>query len=105
MSLFVMIRRPPRSTRTDTLFHYPTLFRSPERSAGLRRHMAGFTSPLTLIPAPEHRRCSSTILEAMESIRPGHWADRPRSRIVPPGIVMRYETRTTFRGQIGRAHG
>src|SRR3546814_3356151 len=26
-----MIRRPPRSTRTDTLFPYTTLFRSPER--------------------------------------------------------------------------
>src|SRR3546814_9078590 len=26
---FVMIRRPPRSTRTDTLFPYTTLFRSP----------------------------------------------------------------------------
>src|SRR3546814_8072935 len=26
--LFVMIRRPPRSTRTDTLFPYTTLFRS-----------------------------------------------------------------------------
>src|SRR3546814_15344942 len=25
-----MIRRPPRSTRTDTLFPYPTLFRSPD---------------------------------------------------------------------------
>src|SRR3546814_18179507 len=25
-----MIRRPPRSTRTDTLFPYTTLFRSPE---------------------------------------------------------------------------
>src|SRR3546814_13596909 len=25
-----MIRRPPRSTRTDTLFPYPTLFRSHE---------------------------------------------------------------------------
>src|SRR3546814_16965698 len=25
-----MLRRPPRSTRTDTLFPYPTLFRSPE---------------------------------------------------------------------------
>src|SRR3546814_14484325 len=24
-----MIRRPPNSTRTDTLFPYPTLFRSP----------------------------------------------------------------------------
>src|SRR3546814_2230026 len=26
-----MIRRPPRSTRTDTLFPYTTLFRSPTR--------------------------------------------------------------------------
>src|SRR3546814_3487280 len=26
-----MIRRPPRSTRTDTLFPYPTFFRSNER--------------------------------------------------------------------------
>src|SRR3546814_9816530 len=29
---FVMIRRPPRSTRTDTLFPYTTLFRSDRRS-------------------------------------------------------------------------
>src|SRR3546814_4113473 len=28
---FLMIRRPPRSTRTDTLFPYTTLFRSAER--------------------------------------------------------------------------
>src|SRR3546814_14098101 len=27
-----MIRRPPRSTRTDTLFPYPTLFRSRHRA-------------------------------------------------------------------------
>src|SRR3546814_12944394 len=30
-----MIRRPPRSTRTDTLFPYTTLFRSVEREAGI----------------------------------------------------------------------
>src|SRR3546814_11601904 len=28
---FLMIRRPPRSTRTDTLFPYTTLFRSDPR--------------------------------------------------------------------------
>src|SRR3546814_3424732 len=28
MFVFVMLRRPPRSTRTDTLFPYTTLFRS-----------------------------------------------------------------------------
>src|SRR3546814_20442545 len=44
-----MIRRPPRSTRTDTLFPYPTLFRSrlpalartaARRGAGPRRGLA-----------------------------------------------------------------
>src|SRR3546814_12414642 len=32
-----MIRRPPRSTRTDTLFPYTTLFRSAASSAGSHR--------------------------------------------------------------------
>src|SRR3546814_7962233 len=31
-----MIRRPPRSTRTDTLFPYTTLFRSIERTRLIR---------------------------------------------------------------------
>src|SRR3546814_20869696 len=31
---FLRIRRPPRSTRTDTLFPYTTLFRSPRRDFG-----------------------------------------------------------------------
>src|SRR3546814_3312572 len=37
-----MIRRPPRSTRTDTLFPYTTLFRSPDH---LRRRPAGAGRP------------------------------------------------------------
>src|SRR3546814_5743880 len=36
-----MILRPPRSTRTDTLFPYTTLFRSPCRVAGTCRALAG----------------------------------------------------------------
>src|SRR3546814_10264965 len=36
MFFFFMIRRPPRSTRTDTLFPYTPLFRSPG-AAGRRR--------------------------------------------------------------------
>src|SRR3546814_20091504 len=35
-----MIRRPPRSTRTDTLFPYTTLFRSPHEYS---RHPTGDT--------------------------------------------------------------
>src|SRR3546814_2785738 len=34
-----MIRRPPRSTRTDTLFPYTTLFRSPEGEVLADSHM------------------------------------------------------------------
>src|SRR3546814_14328356 len=37
---FVMVRRPPRSTRTDTLFPYTTLFRS--LSVGLDRGVPPF---------------------------------------------------------------
>src|SRR3546814_14484872 len=36
---FLMIRRPPRSTRTDTLFPYPTLFRSGEWLAERRARL------------------------------------------------------------------
>src|SRR3546814_15245992 len=32
VSFFLMERRPPRSTRTDTLFPYTTLFRSTARA-------------------------------------------------------------------------
>src|SRR3546814_8796286 len=34
--VFLMIRRPPRSTRTDTLFPYTTLFRSPVGRRGAK---------------------------------------------------------------------
>src|SRR3546814_12298986 len=33
MFFFLMIRRPPKSTRTDTLFPYTTLFRSAAMAA------------------------------------------------------------------------
>src|SRR3546814_2248905 len=41
---FLMLRRPPRSTRTDTLFPYTTLFRStvPVLEHLLRRHRSPF---------------------------------------------------------------
>src|SRR3546814_19476978 len=40
---FLMIRRPPRSTRTDTLFPYTTLFRS-----GWRRRMRARSLPISM---------------------------------------------------------
>src|SRR3546814_3056700 len=41
-----MIRRPPRSKRTDTLFPYTTLFRSPAAYRALDFHDAWIAPPL-----------------------------------------------------------
>src|SRR3546814_1665203 len=47
-----MIRRPPRSPRTDTLFPYTSLFRSPFSSARRLASGLAFTlSPLSVAPA------------------------------------------------------
>src|SRR3546814_9741819 len=53
-----MIRRPPRSTRTDTLFPYTTLFRSRPDPATSHRtgSIPGSTLPVTLQAAALHSR-------------------------------------------------
>src|SRR3546814_15489310 len=43
---FLMIRRPPRSTRTDTLFPYTTLFRSASALNSLSEALTGFVAHL-----------------------------------------------------------
>src|SRR3546814_13269302 len=50
MFFFVMIRRPPRSTRTDTLFPYTTLFRS--RIAIDGPAIAAIARSFAKLPAP-----------------------------------------------------
>src|SRR3546814_5447551 len=60
-----MIRRPPRSTRTDTLFPYTTLFRSatsvsphPPTGDSLPAHYEGSPLvPLDVLP-PAHRHAA-----------------------------------------------
>src|SRR3546814_18188272 len=50
--LFLMIRRPPRSTRTDTLFPYTTLFRSVRCPAADVRKPSMKYSRAALLPSP-----------------------------------------------------
>src|SRR3546814_1398388 len=58
-----MIRRPPRSTRTDTLFPYTTLFRSPDGEvmpiydAAMRYEAEGV--PLVIVGGKEYGTGSS----------------------------------------------
>src|SRR3546814_13689922 len=45
-----MIRRPPRSTRTDTLFPYTTLFRSLTENIAILSYIAGLVPQKQLLP-------------------------------------------------------
>src|SRR3546814_14055486 len=54
---FLMIRRPPRSTRTDTLFPYTTLFRSVQNRllsarAGVRAEDEQMSERLSVVEPP-----------------------------------------------------
>src|SRR3546814_10954228 len=50
MFFFLMIPRPPRSTRTDTLFPYTTLFRSPPDSPRQACRVMVEARPAHLVP-------------------------------------------------------
>src|SRR3546814_11899426 len=91
MIFFLIIRRTPRSTRTDTLFPYTTLFRSPETvprlrrtgGADLRRGLIGFRPLRRLFmpnqgPAsrPADRQCDRRICAVV--VRPGQRSGRAR---------------------------
>src|SRR3546814_4760314 len=72
-----MIRRPPRSTRTDTLFPYTTLFRSRRMGAALRHpshdlHDAGDVGS-------DRRRGRRRYARKLCGDRGGEWRDRHRS--------------------------
>src|SRR3546814_9005793 len=56
---FLMIRRTPRSTRTDTLFPYTTLFRSPLAITGISTARASATVASTLQPLSNPSRPTS----------------------------------------------
>src|SRR3546814_6211018 len=50
---FLIIRRPPRSTRTDTLFPYTTLFRSP-RVQRISRELPPLPSDVSVADVDRH---------------------------------------------------
>src|SRR3546814_2194588 len=83
-----MVRRPPRSTRTDTLFPYTTLFRSPRsRQDGCHPHAR--LLPIS-VPAWRHgdQPCSvradhSPALGRETSALPVARADRSPARMGP----------------------
>src|SRR3546814_17509696 len=54
---FLMIRRPPRSTRTDTLFPYTTLFRS-----------LGIPTPQIILAERKEKRGSYLVIDGKQRL-------------------------------------
>src|SRR3546814_9251049 len=64
-----MLRRPPRSTRTDTLFPYTTLFRSSLRSFATGAVIQHFTKTLNRIPGVDFRLPTDAELDALQAFQ------------------------------------
>src|SRR3546814_14621404 len=103
-----MIRRPPRSTRTDTLFPYTTLFRSLARLVELANHArARIAAPVVklllhlvlddralLLDDQDFLQALGEAPDAFALERPGHAdlvdgkADLPGTRLVDAEVVQ-----------------
>src|SRR3546814_15326304 len=68
---FVMIRRPPRSTRTDTLFPYTTLFRSARFLSLSPRTMEKHRLYGT---GPQYRKLGGRVVYSIPDLQ--QWADQ-----------------------------
>src|SRR3546814_13373342 len=120
-----MIRRPPRSTRTDTLFPYTTLFRS-IASAGELARVEGLMPPVRISFAGPGKRDDELAVairagvtinlesesEATRALAPGErpgvtprLAVRVNSDPEMRGSGMRMGGRASTFGEVGRAAG
>src|SRR3546814_5098519 len=84
-----MIRAPPGSTRTDTLFPYTTLFRSRWRAiARLAATVDLPTPPLPLAIAIRRRAVRSTVSATRTSVTPGTAAAAARTSCSKASCVL-----------------
>src|SRR3546814_16151923 len=90
---FLIIRRPPRSTRTDTLFPSTTLFRSPDHALHLATEadeifllvLGDLIAPIALARFPDmarHREADAAIFaEHDRAVRLERRRDRKSTRL------------------------
>src|SRR3546814_18744246 len=99
-----MIRRPPRSTRTDTLFPYTTLFRSEKLIAAYEAGHLQFFGDHTALREPE---AFATCLAPLREVEWVVYAKRPfavtsASCVMKSGLPPRPRIRSEER-RVGKA--
>src|SRR3546814_18801509 len=99
-----MIRRPPRSTRTDTLFPYTTLFRSKRSKSPERRAEARSMKSRARTATERRSNCSSRPKARCSAANDGsaRGAGR-RGPCAPYEMILRTRRRKCGQGEIGRA--
>src|SRR3546814_16094794 len=112
---FLMIRRPPRSTRTDTLFPYTTLF----RSTASRRRIAN--APMMRSSSASSAAGRSILFKMPSSLsidllfKTFHYCTYAPKRLIPQTIILcqnieghadilRIDKTDNHLEEIGRAH-
>src|SRR3546814_6393470 len=78
-----MIRRPPRSTRTDTLFPYTTLFRSPKTAQGFAKPPHWTNEP------PPRPKAVDASADDPEGLSPTRYGDRSEEHTSELQSLMR----------------
>src|SRR3546814_2254284 len=101
-----MIRRPPRSTRTDTLFPYTTLFRSPGSTA---RHDAvawGYAHGAAKrgVEIHQHTEVTGILIEGNRVVGVDTTRGTIRCGKVLQAVAGSSSLVAAKAGQIGRAH-
>src|SRR3546814_6007466 len=108
MFFFLMIPRPPRSTRTDTLFPYTTLFRSPPDSPRQACRVMVEARPAHLVPCSnrDERKQKKMMNDALT---PRAIVSALAEHIIGPqaakrAVAVALRNRWRRQRQIGRAH-
>src|SRR3546814_5535467 len=99
---FLMIRRPPRSTRTDTLFPYTTLFRSERDGQEIaifearRRTQRRGRQRMDSRRQFAHRRSEEHTSELQSLMRISYAVFCLKKKKIPNEHVLKYSYETTF---------
>src|SRR3546814_1309355 len=96
---FLMIRRPPRSTRTDTLFPYTTLCRSGRCDAGRSHEFYEIEHGLRIRPVNDRAPLSIKYYDSRGRQSPEMVAERALLNTEPAGYFTRGESLFAGRGE------
>src|SRR3546814_10994673 len=101
-----MIRRPPRSTRTDTLFPYTTLFRSLAGDGAHRQR--GAAARIAVDPGPDdagQRHLFGKALRDLYRVMPGKAVDDEQGFDRPRAARLRLHFRHQMPADVAPARG